>query len=70
MCVEEPAVLAAWKGAAPIAGFERLADRGRNRARLPADRERDSIAFDDLNDRRVAGQPFCGLRGKRNAILE
>ena len=58
MPLGEARAIAAGEPAASIARFERPRDRRRNAARLAADVERLAVfAFDDTDDRPVAGKP-------------
>jgi hypothetical protein len=71
MAIDESRVGAAGEAAAGVAGLERAAHGGWNRARLAADVEWGAVfAFNDRDEARVATQAADGGRGKARAVLD
>jgi hypothetical protein len=67
----EARAIAARISATAVASFQRPVDRSGNTARLTADVERLAFSsFDDTDDRRIAGEPACGIERQRRAVLE
>jgi hypothetical protein len=61
---------AAGEAAAGVAGAQRAAQRGRDRARLAPDRQRLPIAVGERDDRRVAADAPSRLGRQRRVVVE
>jgi hypothetical protein len=70
MGVRVVALRAAGKHARLVARVKSAPQRRRDRARLPAERDRLAVALDHPDDARVARQPACGCNGQRHPVVE